>query len=60
LARITGEVVEEFDDVEEFELLPSRPNADPFGVVDGLKLRSRWRYSMLHHQQLMFDHQVKV
>jgi hypothetical protein len=41
LARITGEVVEEFDDVEEFELLPSRPNADPFGVVDGLKLRSQ-------------------
>jgi hypothetical protein len=36
-----GDVVEEFDDVEEFELLPSRPNADPFGVVDGVKLRSQ-------------------
>jgi hypothetical protein len=33
--------VEEFDEVEEFELLPSRPNAEPLGVVDGLKLRSQ-------------------
>ncbi len=26
--------MEEFDDVEEFELLPSRPNAEPLGVDD--------------------------
>ncbi len=29
------------DDVDEFELLPSRPRAEPFGVVDGVKLRSQ-------------------
>ena len=39
-------VVEEFDDVEEFELPPSRPNPDPpvivpLGVVDGARLRSQ-------------------
>jgi hypothetical protein len=29
------------DDVDEFELLPSRPRAEPFGVVGGVKLRSQ-------------------
>ncbi len=38
---IRGDVEEEFDEVEEFELLPSRPNAEPFGVVDCVKLRSQ-------------------
>jgi hypothetical protein len=47
LSRVNGELVdEEFDDVEEFELLPSRPNAVelinvPFGVVEEAKLRSQ-------------------
>ena len=42
-----GEIVdEEFDDVEELELLRSRPNAVelinvPLGVVEGAKLRSQ-------------------
>ncbi len=47
LRRVNGEFVdEEFDDVDEFELLPSRPNAVelinvPFGVVDEARLRSQ-------------------
>ncbi len=38
---MTGECEEPLDDVEEFELLPSRPSAEPFGVDDGLKFRSQ-------------------
>ncbi len=47
LSRVNGEFVdEELDDVEEFELLPSRPNAVelisvPFGVVEGAKFKSQ-------------------
>ena len=38
---MTGDDEEEFDDMDEFELLPSRPNPDPLGVVDGARLRSQ-------------------
>ncbi len=47
LSRVNGEFVdEELDDVEELELLPSRPNAVelisvPFGVVEGAKFKSQ-------------------
>ncbi len=47
LSRVNGGFVdEEFDDVEEFELLPSRANAVelinvPFGVVEGAKFKSQ-------------------